>query len=172
MRLFVLITALLAFECYAKDYQSCDVHASKNVALYVNGKQASIKAAIKGTPCYEAQLEINVIVAGKVAYSYKAPFKPHVAIQWDVLTEQDAKKYLKSIFESYHLINCGDLLPSKLDTVVGWDYNNLLVPLSQYEKYKASKCKAFIHQTHYESYRAIVFPANSTTGVIVSEYGL
>jgi len=172
MRLLILITALLAFECYAKDYPSCDIHASKNVALYVNGKQASIQAAIKGTPCHEAQLEIKVIVAGKVAYSYKAPFKPHVAIQWDDLTEQDAKDYLNSIFESNHIINCSELLPSKLDAVVGWDYNNLLVPLSQYEKYKSSKCRAFTHQTHYESNRAIVFPTNSTTGVIVSEYGL
>jgi len=174
MRIIALITLIFAFKCYAAEYPACDIHDSRSVPLYTNGVKATIEASIKGAPCYKAQLEIKVLVSGKPSYSYKAPFNSHVAINWAALTEQDAKNYLESIYLAYNFINCNELLPAKLEEgdPSGYNYNSLLVPLETYNHFKASNCKVFIHQIHYEASRAIVFPVGTKRSLKVSEFGL
>lgn len=172
MNKFILSSWLFTFSSFAAAYPACDLHQLKKVPLNINGATAELEVKIKGAPCYEATLEINIIVLGKVAYSYKAPFKPHVSIPWESLTAQDANDYISRIYEAYNFQNCSELLPVTLGDNSIYDYNNLLVSVKEYEKFKSSKCSVFIHQVNYESSRAVVFSSTIKKGIAVSEFGI
>jgi len=173
MKYISFFLILLTAYCHADTYPSCDLHDAREARLYSNGTEALIDVSIKGSPCYEAELTIGIYVSGNLVYLYKAPFKPHVAIHWQDLATEDAKEFIKAVYAPHNIIDCRNLLPSTAQDgdPSGYNFNSLLVEKSQYEKYMASNCKAFIHLVQYETSRAIVFPSNLKKGVPVSEFG-
>lgn len=172
MKTFIASLMFLVFSAVAADYPACDVRQLRKVPLFIQGEQAELEVKIKGAPCYQATLELNVLAHGKTAYSYKAPFKPHVAIGWKDINEQAAIEYTERAYSAVYFKNCDELLPAVLGEDDIYNYNTILVPAPVYAQFKASQCRAFEHQIHYEASRDVVFPQNTSEGIAVSEFGL
>jgi hypothetical protein len=172
MKTILASLMFLVFSAVAADYPACDVRQLRKVPLHIQGEQAELEVKIKGSPCYQATLELKVFAHGKTAYSYQAPFKPHVAIGWKDIDEQSAIEYVERAYSAVYFKNCDELLPAVLAEDAIYNYNTILVPAPVYAQFKASQCRAFEHQIHYEASRDVVFPLNTSEGIAVSEFGL
>lgn len=158
---------LTATGVLAESYPSCDITSRSEHELYPN-QVVTIITTIKGTPCYKARLNIQILGADKPLYSYQAMFKHHIAIPSELLTEQDAINFAKQTSGVESIIHCKDLEPLANELF----YVNPLVSRKEYSIYKSANCKAFYHQTHYEAGTTIVIPQGINRAVPVNDYGV
>ena len=164
---FLLFLALTATGVFAETYPDCDVVSTAQHELYP-GQNITILTTIKGSPCYEAELTIEIRGIDKPLYSYEAKFNLLTAIHWEGITEQDAVNFAKQVSGEENIIHCKKLEP--LDSE--WFYVTPLVPPKLYNAYKSSNCKAFHHEIHYEAYTTIVIPQGITKAVPVNNFGI
>lgn len=158
---------LLALPAYAQEYPSCDLSISKNIEKLVGVWGAKITASVAGEPCYKATLTFEIKTRGELLYAYKEPFKPHIAVHWEDVTESDARKFLENSIEDTNFIKCADLPEIEQDGDLPY-FGNLSVSKEQYMNFKKSECRAYIHTfKHYEDKRVIVFPINEEEAIVV-----
>lgn len=172
--LIVLLT-LCTLSVKAGDYPECDI--SKTVPITYSGQESDdiLRVTIKGKPCYEAFLDIQIKGVGdQLLYQYHAPFKRHIAVQWDDPSlDKDADKL------ALRLTNPNAFsLTSKLPT---WkpeneyyeeNYQVLQVTREYYIGLREKKWRVYSHLTHYEGGKVIVFDINKHETIEVSNGGL
>lgn len=167
MKKLLTLIIFLSVNTFADAYPDCNVIVENQHEIYPQ-QMVGIKATISGSPCHEATINIELSNSKEVLYSYKAKFKPHIAIDWRNLTEQDAINYAKRATDKNTILDCHELEPVDNDVfdVV------LLVSNEQYKAYKASSCKAFYHQIHYEAGKTIVVPKGINNAIPVNKFGV
>ena len=164
-----LLPILILFSSIAsaEGHPNCSVEKSKTYEIYPN-EFATINISVEGSPCYKANMTLEVSSNNNVIYSYQAHFKPHVSIMWDELTESDVKEYVKRALKKSNIFACSDLEPLEHDVF----YVKPLVDVHLYQQYKDSNCKAFHHQTHYEASKTIVLPRGLNKSIPINEFGI
>lgn len=169
---YIVIIFFLPMLTQADEYPSCDVH--EETTLNSNTPIDVIEVNIQGTPCYEAMLSIKVKNSEEVIlYLYSSNFKKHTSVPWDAPDlDEVASLFAKSVLNKKHIKSCFELSPAEQGIEWAFNYQELKVPNEIYTNYKNTDCKFYTHPIHYEAWRNVVFPSNSNTGIIVSEYGL
>lgn len=65
-------------------YPSCNFEKASRGHLTSQSTFDTVRITVRGTPCYEAPLLLEIRnTRGVVVYRYAADFKRHTAIQWD-----------------------------------------------------------------------------------------
>ena len=162
-----IVLFLIAAATWADEYPACAVAVDEIHEIYP-GQFIRAVATIKGAPCFESTLTIELSSKRKVIYAYSARFKPHSAIPWESLTAQDAERFAKSAVSADRFINCADLEPAQDDPI----YVIPAIPQKRYEEIRASECRAFQHNTHYEAGVSVLLPASLNEAIKVNEYGV
>jgi hypothetical protein len=167
MRYIVLILLIFPHLGFAQEEPVCKAEVSKDISLNTGLENSKIIGVVTGSPCYEADLKIEIYSNESRLYQYKERFKPHIAVHWEDVIEKDAMNFLKREIEAYNFIKCSDL-PAIEQTGDLPYYSKLLVPEQQYNHYKNSRCTAYIHTfKHYEGNRIVVFPSNKEQAIVV-----
>jgi hypothetical protein len=161
--IFVFFSTVL----FASDYPSCNVNVTTKHEIYPN-EFAVIQLSVQGAPCYDADMILKISSADKTIYEYKAKFKPHVAIHWEDLTEQDVKSYAIRATKPFNIQSCSELEPLNNDVFDVY----ALVNAEQYQGYKQSNCKIFHHQIHYEASKTVILPKGLNKAILVNKFGV
>ena len=152
---------------FAQGEQACNVEVSKDISSYTKLENAKLIGVVAGSPCYKAELKIEIYSNGSLLYQYKESFTPHIAVHWEDVIEKDAFDFLNGEIEDYRFIKCSSLPEIEQNGDLPY-YDNLLVSKQQYKSYQNSNCSAYIHTyKHYEGNRIVVFPDNKEQPIVV-----
>lgn len=171
MRSIVLALSLMPTFSIADDAVQCNYTREQKISLY-SEHDITLVASVEGKECHDAILKIEFRRGSERVHSYSAGFKSHVSINWRDLDVINVENFVNDLFENYRFSTCEELLPKALNPLDGWNYNQLLVSDTVYDRYKNSSCKTYTYPIHYETSRVIVFTSDTVAAVAVNEYGL
>ncbi|MDH5629578.1 MAG: hypothetical protein OEY96_05420 [Gammaproteobacteria bacterium] len=171
----LLIVLPFASTSYANELPSCDIEIEKPIFISNKHAEDTLSVHIKGEPCHKADLEILIKdVNDKEIYQYRAPFKPHIAVQWD---DKDlnkfAKQFAQEAFKEYrfgHTNKLPEWMPK--EEYYEENYQELEVSKEYYLSILSKSWQTFSHMTHYEGWQIIAFDQNSNKFVLISKGGL
>jgi hypothetical protein len=150
---------------------SCNFERKEKIAFESKGKKNDdLLVRIVGKPCYNAIYSIEIKnTSGKSLYSYKAEFKPHVAIQWDdSALDGDASRLVSETGGSEWPTT--GVLPKDLSEATGVE-QEIKVPPAKYSELHKMNLPLFRHLTGYESWRYVVFDPAQGKAVVLVEGG-
>ena len=178
MKTSILTTAILILElipAYGSDYPNCDISRETQVSFSNPDATDRLSITISGKPCYEASLTILITAqGGRQLYRYEAPFKLHVAIQWDDPgLDKDAERLANRLFDDYWFGLTSEL-PAWLAEEEYSEANYQIVQIGRdyYEALRESHWATYSHPIHYEGWRVITFDPGKNEAVVVSEGGV
>lgn len=178
MKVLSLIVGLLALATSSANGDSppdCDVSAVTLIPFSSDDATDRLSVAISGSPCYEASLVVSITTNdGRSVYRYEAPFKPHVATQWDYpgLAEV-AQSLVNRFLDDISFSRTRDLpewLPK--DDYYEANYQEVQVDRAYYEELREQDWPVYTHLIHYEGWKVIAYDRNKGRTVVVSEGGL
>lgn len=178
VKTIILITTILVIgfiPAFGSEYPGCDVTKETQVNFSTSAATDRLSISISGQPCYEASLSITITAQdGRQLYSYEAPFKSHIAIQWDDPgIDADAEKFAVELFDDYRFGMTSDLpawLPE--DDYYESNYQVVQIERDYYEVLRENQWPTFSHPIHYEGWKVIAFDRGKNESVVVSEGGL
>lgn len=175
MKVIASILLLIPIIAFAGGYPTCDVIKETHVLFSSSKIKDRLSIEIKGQPCYEADLIIRITnIHGKILYDYSAPFKPHVATQWDdPKLDEDAEKLADQVIKENNF-QSSEFLSAWMpeDEYYEKNYQEIKVSKAYYEKLRQKKWITFTHPNHYEGWQVIVFDREQQKVVLVSTGGL
>jgi hypothetical protein len=172
MKVFITV-ALIAFGVSfgpgvlaqtSSKYPACNIAKAKQIH-FRNGKEKDLlQVSIKGAPCYQATLKIVIKTKeGLLLYSYEAPFKPHIAVNWeDIEVPKDPASFIDRLFK--HGSISSRELPALSDP--GAEYR-LEIDEKSYGKLRKESKPVFRHPVHYEEGRYVIYDEKAKKPVVV-----
>jgi hypothetical protein len=151
---------------------SCNVVRKEKIAFENNEKKNDdLLVQVVGKPCYNATYSIEIKSAnGKILYSYKANFKPHIAIQWDDPgLDGDAERLVSETGDS-NWTTMGKLPKDLKNETFEEDYL-LKVSKAKYSQLHKLNLPIFRHLTGYESWQLVVFDPDLGKAVVLISGG-
>ena len=153
----------------------CDVSGDMKISFSSEDATDVLSITISESPCYEASLEVSIVSEdGDLLYHYEAPFKPHVATQWDDPgLATDAKRSVDRFMDDISFERTSDLpawLPE--DEYYEANYQVVQIDRAYYDKLRDNDWSVYTHKIHYEGWKVIAFDRQRERTVIVSEGGL
>ncbi|MDZ4325955.1 MAG: hypothetical protein U1A73_13220 [Pseudomonas sp.] len=175
---FLLATALFATPLLgfaATSLPACHETATAPLSFRSEQSRDTIEVTIRGAPCHAAMLSVRITSdAGKVLYSYDAPFKMHVAIHWeDPELPKRAAEFASRIAAQDEKETTSDLPPWQLENDYYEEHFNLIkVSKEQYEQLRSQERPIFTHPTHYEQWQSVIYEPETGLARILLEGGL
>jgi hypothetical protein len=145
-------------------YPACNIAKEREIH-FRNGKAKDLlQVSIKGAPCYQATLKIAIKTKqGLLLYSYEAPFKPHIAVNWeDIEVPRDPASFIERVFK-YGPMNSHDL-PGLSASDAQY---RLELDEKSYERLRKENKPVFRHPVHYEEGRYLIYDETAKKPVVV-----
>ncbi len=112
--------------------------------------------------------------AGDQLYLYEAPFKTHVAVQWDDPgLAEDAARLVRRLADQSSFTWTSDLpvwMPDR--EYYEANYQVLKIDRADYDRLRGKKWPVYTHPIHYERWRVITYNRQQDQAIVVSEGGL
>jgi hypothetical protein len=157
------------------DYPDCDVSRSMKIPFSSDYSTDVLSITITGSPCYEASLDVSITSeSGDRLYHYAAPFKPHIAIQWDDPgLAADAERLVERFTDDISFDRTADL-PVWLPENDYYEANYQVVQIDRtyYDELREKDWSVYTHLIHYEGWKVIAYDRERERTVVVSEGGL
>jgi hypothetical protein len=175
MKIITCILVLIPLIASAGDYPDCNIIKETNIFFSNDKVKDRLSIKIIGQPCYEAELIIQITdIQGKILYDYTAPFKSHIAVQWDDSElDEDAKKFAAQEIGEDNFKRT-EALPVWMpeDEYYEENYQEIKVSKPYYEKLLQKHWITFTHRIHSEGWKVIVFDREQQKVILVSAGGL
>ena len=177
MKLIVAVASLALQTTGAQAQQTsdprCQSSMSRHVAFASRTAKDNLTVSIGPGACHSATLSIVVTSSrGKVLYSYVAPFKRHVAIQWDDPELPQLARAFVQETASHALVLKGDRpVPQPADQAEEGDAV-LTVPAVVYARLVSGGKPILYHLTYYEGGQYIVYDPSTRTARVIAQWGV
>ena len=166
-----LVLSVSSADAQSSSDPPCRYSVQKQIAFTAPAAKDRLKVSIGPGACHSARLYIVVRSAqGRILYRYVAPFKQHVATQWDdPELPQIARQFVdETVLRS--LVPKGEFPTPKLDGQAEDGGQRLAVPASVFKRLASSGQPMIYHQTYYEGGQYVVFdPVTRRVRVVVRE---
>jgi hypothetical protein len=173
--IFLLGLVLVASQASkAANYPTCHIHKSRDVSFQNAMSKDRLEVSIGTGPCYAATMTIVIRSdKGAVLYSYVAPFKRHVATNWE---SSDLDKRAYDFVGDVVRQGVGSTrdLPPYLEPSAYWEehYNEIKISRPTYEQLRVKPHPMFSHPNHYEGWQTVVFDEAKEESVLILAGGL
>jgi hypothetical protein len=168
LALFVVFGVLVSSGAVAA-YPTCHLHKSRDVSFRDATSKDVLEVSIGTGPCYAATLTIVIRShLGEVLYSYVAPFKRHVATNWqDPSLRKDAIRFVDELIANG--VGSSRDLPPYLEPSAYADENSGEIKISKqaYEELRLKPRPMFEHANHYEGWQYVIYDKAKEEAVIV-----
>jgi hypothetical protein len=171
--LVLTLTSSIAFAQAPTD-PSCRLSIERPISFQSATSQDRVTVAIGPGPCHLATLKLMIRTNnGKVLYAYKAPFKQHVAVQWDDSELPTLARQFATEAAEKGLVAKTDL-PKPVSRKQLTDENpfELIVSKQTYLRFLDTGQPIFHHATYYEGGRFLAYDPEAKKAVIVIQWGL
>lgn len=152
---------------------TCEQSVERPVSFVSPSSRDKVTVAIGSGPCYSARLEITLTSEqGKVLYAYSAPFKHHIAEQWDALDlPRSASEFV--LYTAEHGIVGGSDIPNPLPRGRATESNpfELQIPIAEFKRLIKAGQPVFRHATYYEGGRYVMFDFKSKKAIVAIVWG-
>lgn len=155
-------------------YPSCHLHRSQEVSFRNHSSKDILEISIGGGPCYSATMTIVIRTEhGEILYSYVAPFKRHIAVDWrDNDLDKDAERFVDRTIAK--AMGTTANLPPFLEPEAYYEANDgsIEVPKAEYEKLRKEARPMFYHMTYYEGWQFVVYDEKERKSRVIVSGGL
>lgn len=152
---------------------TCELSVERPISFVSPSSHDKVIVAIGSGPCYLAQLEIKLMSEqGKVLYVYSAPFKQHIAEQWDSLDlPRLASEFVVDTAE-HGIVGRSDL-PNPLPRGRATESNSfeLQIPSAEFKRLIKAGQPVFHHATYYEGGRFVMFTPKTNRTIVAIVWG-
>ncbi len=151
----------------------CHYAVSRTLPFTSAASRDRLTVSISRGPCVSAKLSIVVVSSrGNVLYRYVAPFKQHVATDWDSPDlVKDAHRFVEDT--ASHALVPRDELPKPKPPGQAEDTDpELKVPADVYQRLISSGQPMIEHDTYYEGGRYVMFDPTTHAARVVAVWGL
>ena len=152
---------------------ACQHSVTRQIAFTSPQAKERLTVSIGPGACHSAQLSIVVAsVQGKVLYRYLAPFKKHVAVQWNDPDLPEVARKFADDTSSRALVPRSELPVPKPQGEMDEGDAELMVPAPVFKRLVSSGQPMLYHPTHYEGGQYVVFDPATRSARGVAQWGV
>lgn len=174
-RPIVFLLVLTSSTVFAQAADSpCQLSIERPISFQSATSQDKVTVAIGSGPCHSATLKLTISTNnGKVLYAYEAPFKQHLAVQWDDPELPSLARQFATEAAEKGLVAKKDLpkLGSRKQITDEYPFE-LIVSEQTYSRLLGIGQPIFHHATYYEGGRYITYDPKAKKAIIVIQLGL
>jgi hypothetical protein len=172
--IFILVCLLaLSAQAASAAEESCESRVTRDIPFTSHTSRDTLVVAIGPGACHSAEFTIIVrTAAGKVIYTYAAPFKRHTATQWDdPELPEEARKFVVDTATNA-LVPDAEIPQPKPRDQTAESEAELTVPAAVFRRLVGAKQPMLYHPTYYEGGQYVQFDPVARRARVVARWGV